>query len=349
MIKTEFFNDFLVYYDKAMYLQQVNLKQREFGNGTQDPIMDNITIYDVVNRRYAGFSKVLEDITGRRKTGLVRYKKYVDDLKLEEFLLVCLFHRFTGSGASFMPTILPDGTRNPKEHGYYNNHVDRICETLVMFGMEGAIKYIVECKEPMVTSIGNQPPSLKNGDPSKYRLAMQYYFDNYAVEFINNLSNFLRYRLSEGSIVEIKEGVDWCCNWHKSRGFKQWHFVLTAFIMDIAEYLPHLVDRDSHCYYGANCIKAFKMMFIKEKSDKMKNDEFYEKCMTELCRERPTSKPYDMEDVCCDVIRYWTEYIPKGYEALSPEQTVNNSTLKVDGVYSESAKNRIDLILGTKY
>lgn len=348
MIKTEFFKDFLNYYEKASHLQLRNRKLY-VGRSIDDPLMEAVTIYDTVNRRYAGFSKALEDVHGTREAAfLKRYGTY--NLDVKRFHFIHLFHRFTGSGASFQPTFLPDGTRNPNEHGYYNNHVEELCKEATIgntpsgnFGIQYMRDYIVKNTKPMVTSVGNQPPSLKNGDPSKYRLAQQFYFDNYAEAFIDHYLAFLSLA-PKGQPLGIKQGVDFACQWHKSHGFKQWHFVLTAFVMDTAEYYPELMDPNSHCYYGANCIKSFELMFTREKGDPKKND-YYEQCMAEICK-AVQGRPYDVEDVCCDYIRYCKEYIPKGYEDLPPEKRKNNSILKVNGVYPKEIQDRINEVLG---
>jgi hypothetical protein len=356
MIKTKFFDDFIEYYKKAYLLQERNklIPDSFYGKLTSDiklqcgdPIMDNVTIYDTVNRKFAGFSKALEDIHGVRvRKDLIKYQDFTNRLTSHQFHFLHLFHRFTGSGSSFQPTYLPDGTRNPREHGYYNNHVEELAKAIESGGIDLARRYIVECDKPMVTSVGNQPPSLKNGDPSKYRLAMQYYFDNYAEKFIDAYMTFLmNYEYEHNKPAGIKDGVDFSCQWHKDQGFKQWHFVLTAFVMDTAEYYPELVDPNSHCYYGANCIRGFDLMFIKEKSDPKKRDQWYEACMTELCK-AVNGRPYDVEDVVCDIIRYWSEYIPKGYDHLTEEQTKNNSTLKVNGAYPLDVQQRIKEIIG---
>jgi hypothetical protein len=202
----------------------------------------------------------------------------------------------------------------------------------------------------MVTSVGNQPPSLKNPDPVKYRLAQQFYFDQIAESFVTDYMTFLMNNEHERNApTGIKEAVDFSCGWHKARGFKQWKFVITAFVMDTAEYYPELVDPNSHCYYGANCIRGFDLMFVKEKSDPRNKDQWYELCMTELCK-AVQGRPYDVEDVVCDVIRYWVEHIPKGYEHLTPEQRLNNSTLKVQtghGLdYPPEIQQRITEVIG---
>lgn len=347
MIKTEFFYDFVEYYRKAAFLQEKNLLLHYPESTVNDPLMDSVTIYDTVNRKYAGFSKVLEDIHGvRSRKDLARLQDCTKVLSNSEFQFLHLLHRFTGSGASFQPTYLEDGTRNPKEHGYCNNIVGRVSAVMAMDSFEGARDVIINCKDPMVTSVGNQPPSLKNPQPEKYRLAMQYYFDTFAEKFvIDYLTFIMNFEYEHNKPAGIKEAVDYSCKWHRSRGFKQWHFVLTAFVMDTAEYYPELVDPRSHCYYGANCIKGFQLIFEKEKSDPKNKDAYYEACMTSLCS-TVYGRPYDVEDVVCDVIRYWKEYIPKGYESLTNDQRLNNSVLKLNGEYPEKIKQRIIEVIG---
>jgi hypothetical protein len=217
---------------------------------------------------------------------------------------------------------------------------------MAMDSFEGAKLAIITNAKPMVTSVGNQPPSLKNPDPSKYRLAQQYYFDQVAEHFVNDYMVFLvDLAYINDKPIGIKEAVDFCCSWHKAKGFKQWHFVLTAFVMDTAEYYPELVDPKSHCYYGSNCVRAFDLIFEKTKGDPKSKAEYQEACMTELCK-AVVGRPYDVEDVACDYIRYLKEYIPKGYEHLTPGQTKNNSTLKINGEYSPEILERINKVLG---
>ena len=346
MIKTKFFYDFTEYYKKAEILEQKNMVLGATALAN-DPLMDSITIYDTVHRRQAGFSKILEDIHGKRvRKDLQKLINCTDLFSTKEFHYFHLLHRFTGSGASFQPTFLEDRSRNPKEHGYHNSIIPKLIQCMGMDSIEGVRYAIVKNTEPMVTSVGNQPPSLKNPDPSKYRLAQQYYFDQVAESFVTDYLTFLmNYEHEFNQPCGIKYAVDFACAWHKERGFKQWKFVLTAFVMDTAEYYPELVDPESHCYYGANCAKAFDLMFEKEKYDIKNKAAYQEECMAVLCNS-VDGRPYDVEDVCCDYIRYLVEYVPKGYLHLSKEQRQNNSTLKVDGDYPEWVQLRIKRIIG---
>lgn len=347
MINTPFLEDFLFYYRKAEVLENKNLLKVSQESHVNDPLMDNITIYDTVHRRQAGFSKILEDIHGvRQRKDLQKLRDCTQFFSSKEFHFFHLMHRFSGSGASFQPTFLQDGSRNPKEHGYNNSLIPKLIPVMAIDSIEGVRAAIVANKDPMVTSVGNQPPSLKNPDPTKYRLAQQYYFNEVAESFVTDYLTFLmNNEYEKGKPTGIKEAVDFSCDWHKQRKFKQWHFVMTAFVMDTAEYYPELVSRTSHCYYGANCIRGFDLMFMKEPSDSRKKDQWYESCMSELCR-LTGGNPYDVEDVVCDVIRYWTEHVPKGYDHLTAEQRKNNSLLKINGAYPIEVQQKIMEIIG---
>tara|TARA_R110000868_G_C10973188_1_gene771584 strand:+ start:104853 stop:105983 length:1131 start_codon:yes stop_codon:yes gene_type:complete len=334
---TPFYKDFLNYHDKAKALQARNegFLPPNADIDVEDPLMMSIHIYDCVERRQAGFSNVLEDMYGKRSpisNARIPQIKYTNKIVCR---FLHLIHRFTGSGASF-----------EQDHGYRNSIVPKLIEYINIESAELNPKQIIEnCINiirnhdgPTVTSKGNQPPSLKNGDPSKYKLAQHYYFDNFAFDFITDYNMYLE--MCQGP-AGIKEAVDFCLKWHKDRGFKQWKFVMTAFVMDDAQYFPENVNPDSACYYGANCIRAFKLMFVKPKGVRIKNDKWFEMCMESVVDDTG-GQPYSLEDVCCDMIRYWTEYKPaKGYEYLNEEETKNNSMLKVDGEYPQHVKDKL--------
>lgn len=314
LVKTDFYSDFIAYYNKAKVLQNKN-KGINPEASVDDPLMDNISIYDTIQRRYAGFSKVLQDIHGMREIGTPRLKSY--NLTLEQFHYLYLFHRFTGSGASFQPRYI-NGQLNPKEHGYCNSIVGDLANILSQTNsFKAAASYICSYNNPMVTSIGNQPPSIKNKEPEKYRLAIQYYFDTHAHLFITDYCNFICKKQRT-----ITEAVDFCLDWHSNKGFKRWKFVITAFVMDTADYFPELVDINSDCYHGANCIKTFNRIFASLKSSQ------HHEAMATIVNDT-NGFPMDLEDVCCDYVRYLDEYHPKGYTTVYK----NNSTLKVNGEY----------------
>ena len=94
-----------------------------------DPLMQNVEIYDITLRRNAGFSNVLEDLWF--KTSTPKWDTKTDKRKdlirsydtsywnLPTWLWVILTHRMTGSGASFLPV----SHGHEREHGYMNSAV----------------------------------------------------------------------------------------------------------------------------------------------------------------------------------------------------------------------------------
>ena len=322
MQRTEFYHDFLEYHYKAEILQNRNIGKEHQKVDVNDPLMMHVHIYDCVERRYAGFSNALEDLHGKRlPKEIKKLPEYKFDLYTWNF--IHLFHRFTGSGASF-----------ESDHGYRNSHVGRLAE---IGDVDKMVEHIVSNKEPMVTSIGNQPPSLKNEDPEKYRLAQQYYFDNFARDFIKDYTDYI----SEGSIKSIKEAVDWCLDWHSDKGFKRWKFVMTAFVMDNAEYNSNLVDPKSHCYYGKNAISSMSLMYKRGSHSPRGRKEWEEQMMDDLVK-ATNNKPYNLEDVLCDYIRYIEEYIPANdYDHLSEKDKKNNSLLKAGKKYPRRIQEQI--------
>lgn len=318
-----FKDDFFEYYRKAKILEDAHIRSRIVK--VNDPLMDNVPIYNCVHRRQAGFSNALQDTHGCRnpvRAARLPRRSLLNDPIKARFLH--LYHRFTGSGASF-----------EHDHGYRNSHIANISDSLENGTVSDAIEYIVQCTIPMVTSKGNQPPSLKNPYPQGYRLAMQYYFGKIAFPFVCDYS----YAIEKRKIRDIKNGVDFALDWHGDRGFKRWKFVLTAFIMDDAEYYPDDVDPDSDCYHGPNAIKAWKLMFD---NFKMKD---IDKHVRGLCDE-VGAKPYDLEDSGgCDMVRYWVEFTPKTYRHLDKDKLRNNSILKVNGEYPKHIQARINKVI----
>ena len=325
MIRTVFFEDFIEYHWRAQKLQDRNIGKAHPKTLTLDPLMDNVHIYDCVERKYAGFCNAIEDLHGTRlPKGAERLPNYNFDLYTWNF--IHLFHRFTGSGASF-----------ESDHGYRNSHIGQLAE---LGDVDKMVEYIVGVKKPMITSKGNQPPSLKNGDPEKYRLAQQYYFDNYARDFIRDYTDFLE----QGSIKAIKEAVDWCLDWHSDKGFKRWKFIMTAFVMDNAEYNPTLVDPKSHCYYGTNATNSMSLMYKKSAGDAKRKGSWEEQMMADLVKVTG-NKPYNLEDVLCDYIRYIKEFVPANdYDHLSPVQKRNDSIMKVSKKYPDKIQAQIDKV-----
>tara|TARA_Y100001973_G_C5164786_1_gene315494 strand:+ start:75 stop:1139 length:1065 start_codon:yes stop_codon:yes gene_type:complete len=303
-----YWTDFQQYYRRAQEMEKksLGLPYKEI----QDPLMENVHIYNATERKNAGFSNMLEDVwkgnkntktyPGQELPGILPMKPKVFDCTTWHY--ICLVHRTTGSGASFEP-----------DHGYRNT----IIPELIKYDNIGdMIEVIRTHSKPMFTSKGNQiPPFNKPTTPySKGGI-------EYLCEIAPILSSAYCKMLNEqDKPIGIQKAVDWMLDYQSSLGWKRFKFVLTAFAMDTAEYYPNLVDPKSHCYYGKNALESLDLMFpmYLTYKDKLKRKEKYDLLMEyicEVCRKSngDSSDPYSMEDVFCDYIRYIENYVPKWY------------------------------------
>jgi hypothetical protein len=327
MKRTRYYYDFLEYYKRAEYLQQRNLYYRAGGEeeveGCGDPLQDNVHIYNNVLRKFAGFSHVLEDIHGRRPDRW-KFEGQKCDVTMRYLELI---HRVTGSGASF-----------EKDHGYRNTcvrdlHASHSHWTSVANWFE---EHGMLDKRPTIfTSLGNQIPPFPK-PVSGFTSGGWLYLARYAPYLANDYYEFL---LSHSSSIQHRKAVDFCLDWHTKFGLKKFHFVLTAWVMDTQEYAPHLVDPWSITNYGKNAYECIDLMY--ENDTRQRQQLFYDECVSDVCSVF-NAKPYDMEDVLCDAIRYWENFIPKNdYDHIDRREVFNNSSIK------DHKKGRQAWMLGT--
>lgn len=315
---TPYFVEAWHYWHRARELQMANLKMAP--TKVECDLQNHIPIYDTVRRRYAGFSNVLEQLW--YGSGAPKYKAnraagrdyhWVAGSE-QEWMYICLVHRITGSGASF-----------EHDHGWRNTIVPEMAKLSRVGDMA---KYAGSYDGPMFTSIGNQiPPFNKKVNP-KYRTAGQEYLKETAPELVAMMRLWLDTWVSQrGEAAPIKDAVDAALLFQKVLGHKQFKFVLTAWVMDLAEYLPHLVDPTSDCYHGKNAQEALEVCLVP--IDKMSKQEFYDRG-TRLFSDLTGTHPMDVEDAApgCDLIRWLENYVPKkGFDHVHDRKIFNCSSL----------------------
>jgi hypothetical protein len=323
---TDYFHDFVHYMKKAAALQDMNLGT-ETGRDVHtqqvgDPLMDYVTIYDVVERRYAGFSNAPQQLwcgskNPKRWQARPEFDKLQAQWPISTWLLIFLLHRITGSGASFA-----------HDHGFRNSILPELgerCQT-----MDEVITYWLEAQRagrPLFTSIGNQPPQF-GAAPTHWKPS-GWYVHQHAPRVVQQMLDHFD---AASQPLGVRAAVDLANEYNLAHGLKRFSFVYTAWIMDIAEYFPQWVEPRSHCYYGKNADEAFGLLFDRPRG--MRQDQFDEAAMEavgeEFRRLRPdlTDYPMSLEDVACDYIRYIECYVPKGYEHLPPEAVTNRSLVQ---------------------
>ena len=354
--KTQYYADFIEYYKKAIQLQRRNLGLSF--EPIDDDLMNAVTIYDTVNRRYAGFSKVLEDLHYGPEP--IKYReartKKAYSFDHAQWQFIHLVHRITGSGASF-----------EKDHGYRNTIVFELADALELGGFDLAKEVVRKWdreSKAIFTSIGNQIPPFNKPNPPYTRGGIEYlceHADKIAISYAAWLESQAKSTNRLGQ-VGIREAVDYVLDLQSSMGLKRYAFVLTAFVMDTAEYFPYLVDPASHCYYGKNCqecldlvgeidgrkeigydlimesmcndVEGFASQFVHDRKLLGQPTPDILPLVANVNRTEPalSARPYDVEDVACDYIRFIENHIPDNklgsYRHLDPKKVFHNSLVK---------------------
>ena len=296
--------EFLHYYEVARKMQSMKFEGNPNGY-TQEDIADdlafNVPIYDVINRRYAAFSSFTEAVWYKQKDPKGNGNIFKSNTVPHDynFATLCYLFRLCGSGINYVPS--QDGNIIGT-HGFGNFWlVDSILNGY--YRRDSWLNLLPESKFCDVK--GYLLPMIKGGIRP---FIMDHSYD--LVDEIWNEINTHKYGIAD--IVDLGN------HWLRSRGFKRQNFVLCAFAMDLAEYFPHLVSRDSDVLLGSNAVKCYKQIFEGRKNTKSEHN----KALEELCEMTGNlSEKYSMEDVMCDFIRYYENY-------QSPDHIKANNGIK---------------------
>lgn len=314
--RTVYFDDFLLYYEKASILQRMNLasptgRDVNVHPGFDDPLMQYITIYDCVQRRYAGFSNALQQVflgssNPKRWQIDATFDGWRDNTDIEAQMWLCLWHRVTGSGASFS-----------YDHGFRNSKVSYLAKQETIDNMVRSGVTMLRNNETCFTSIGNQIPPFPKPRPNADHRGSDRYFDEYSKELVEYVYDLLFVTTNDRwTIPQVFTEIE---QWQKALGMRMFRFVYTAWVMDLAEYWPHWVNPASHVHYGKNALESLSLMY----------EDFYpgrvDLFMEDIMRHTENPEPMSLEDILCDYVRYVERYVPKGYEHLEPWQVQNGS------------------------
>jgi hypothetical protein len=196
----------------------------------------------------------------------------------KDFAYMCYLFRLCGSGINYKPK---NGTPFGS-HGFGN------------FWVVNDLSKGVDTSEAWLNSI----PKNNFCDVKGYLLPMiKKGLRNFILEDSMELFELLWKNVlnSKDNPLSIKNLTDIGNEHLLSKGFKRQNFVLTAFSMDMAEYF--FLNKEGDVYVGSNAKKCLKLITPDIKDDN--------KALKYLCELTGNfSKPYDMEDVACDFIRY---------------------------------------------
>ena len=317
---TEYYEEYLRYYKLALEQQhKCNVSDKppygmlsHMESDIDDDLMHHVELYDVVERKYAGFSQIINDafygwtdkhpywekmkndkVTHQRKAVAIDWTGKHNDFSLPEWLYIFILHRVCGSAINYAT----------KPSGYHNTILFSLyrCKTI-----EDMVRMVNNYRYSFYTSIGYQFPAFpKLPSGSKYKRGGDYYLSEYAPKLARELAEFLQ----NGGKRDLREIGSFMLNWNIKNGLRQYHFQYAAVVADIADWYPQYVNHESPFYYGTNAIECIS--YLAKPTSKMKREEFLDQVMDKIYADTG-AYPYNAEDVCCDFIRWVENYVRPG-------------------------------------
>jgi hypothetical protein len=285
--------------------------------------METIELYDVVERKFAGFGQILNDVfygwsedhpywvkmdagfhSKERKVVAKRWKKKHD---VKTWLYVFLLHRVTGSAINYAK--IPSGYHNTLLFDLHE--CDNIAEM---------VEVMRSYPKPFYTSVGYQFPAFPK-PPEGYKRGGDYYLAEFAPRLVDELLPYL-----ETKTHTFREIGDWLFDWNVQNGLRKYRFQYAAFIADIADFFPEYVILESPFYYGSNTVECIS--YLAKPTSRMKKEDFLDAVMMKLY-EDTGSLPYNCEDVCCDYTRWVENYLKPGgqYDHVDRDKVWNSSSI----------------------
>ena len=347
---TQYYEEFIRYFNLA-------LKQQELSNlgmvphaesGMNDPLMEHIQLYDVVERKYAGFSQIINDcfygwtsahpywqhmqagkIYPQREEVAKKWTSRQNVFGLEEWLYVFILHRVCGSAINYAT----------KPSGYHNTILFHLheCDTI-----EQMCEVIKQHPDPFYTSVGYQfpafpkPPQPKLAEDSfvgmagfskpeyVYKRGGDYFLCEFAPRLARDMADYLR----QGGKKDLRQLGQWMFDWNAANGLRAYRFQYAAVIADVADWYPEYINRESMFYYGTNAVECIGYLADPINGGGKKSEEFLDAVMNKIY-EDTGSLPYNAEDVACDYIRWIENYLRPGadYGHINMDTLWNSSSI----------------------
>ena len=361
---TKYYEEFLRYFELATKQQELSnlgsVPHQESKVG--DQLMEQVELYDVVERKFAGFSQIVNDVfygwsedhpywekmkAGNVTTQRLEVAKNWDGKQkvfgLEEWLYVFILHRVCGSAINYAT----------KPSGYHNTILFDLWQSDTI---EQMIDQVNSRTTPFYTSVGYQfpafpkPPQPKVEEdmfvgmggytaPAKtYKRGGDYYLSEFAPTLARDLATFLR----KGGKKTLREIGEFMFKWNQDNGLRVYRFQYAAVLADIADWYPEFVHLDSMFYYGTNAVECIGYLADPISGKGKKSEEFLDAVMAKVY-EDTGSLPYNAEDVACDFIRWTENYVRPGadYAHLDYDNLWSSSSI-IDHPYGRQ-KAMLDL------
>ena len=343
------------YYDEFKYYFKLAKDQQDKSNlghiphkdsQLNDPLMETIELYDVVERKFAGFSQIVNDAfygwsedhpywsrmdaglyTKQRKEVATKWTNKRDTFGLPEWLYVFILHRVCGSAINY-------GT---KPSGYHNTLLFDLWQSDTIEEMCEQVRF---ANKTFYTSIGYQFPAFPKPPKPKieaaplfgiegdyvYKRGGDYFLCEFAPRLARELATFLE---TSDKKLDLRVIGDWMFDWNKTNNLRVYRFQYAAIIADIADWFPEFVNTESMFYYGTNAVECIGYLADTPNGKGKKSEEFLDGVM-KLIYEETGSVPYNAEDVACDFIRWIENYVRPGadYADVNMDTLWNSSSIK---------------------
>ena len=311
-----------------------------------DDLLHHVELYDVVERKYAGFSQIVNDcfygwtdqhpywkkmeagkITHQRDTVAHNWTGKHTDFKLPEWLYIFILHRVCGSAINY----------STKPSGYHNTLLFSLhnCKTI-----EDMVEMVNNYPYSFYTSVGYQFPAFpKPPAGSRYKRGGDYYLSEYAPRLARELAEYLE----SGGQRSLREIGSFMLDWNVKNDLRQYHFQYAAAVADVADWYPQYVDKTSPFYYGTNAVECIS--YLAKPLTKMKSEQFLDQVMERIYVETG-AYPYNAEDVCCDFIRWVENYVRPGsdYDHLDFDSVWSSCRIKDHPFGRQEAMLKLGLI-----
>lgn len=318
---TKYYDEFIRYFNLA-YDQQIKCnvsKDPPYGmiahldSKINDDLMEHVELYDVVERKYAGFSQIIHDCfygwtedhpywkkmeagkaTRQRETIAKAWTGKHSEFNLPEWLYIFILHRVCGSAINYAT----------KPSGYHNTILFNLhqCKTI-----EQMTEMLNHYPWSFYTSIGYQFPKFpKPPKGSSYKRNGDYFLTEFAPRMAREMADFLE---SRNQRLDMRELGEWMFKWNADNGLNAYKFQYAAVIADVADWYPQYMNKESMFYYGSNAVECIS--YLANPTTKMNKEQFLDQVMQKIY-EDTNSYPYNAEDVCCDFIRWVENYIRPG-------------------------------------
>ena len=316
---TEYYDDFIYYVDIATWQHDnCNLGRVPYTDTpVNDELIRNVHLYDVVERKYAGFTQILLDMWYDKHSHPYKHKlsaerlqlieQYDQDWGMREWMFVFFVHRLTGSGINY--------AKNPS--GYHNSILLHFsgCETV-----DDMVDLIKNYDSTMFTSGGYQIAPFPK-PPAEYKRAGVYFMCEILPDLVTSFVDF-----ATNKTRDFRPLMDWLITYNRAHGCKAFNFIYAAVLADMADFYPEHVNKESHFFYGSNAIECLSYLARKPKRT---NTLSFLDGLTDKIREDTGMLPYNSEDVACDYIRWVENYInaKSDYSHLNLDSVWNSSAI----------------------